>query len=426
MAGNNSTMEIQLHQVQPSEQVGRDTIARYQAQYRAAAMECLKLLDVGSIDRVYSEFHDDFVSRRSDAGSHFYSFFQVKTAEKRNRQWSILELFGVPKPKKKKPTKKAGAAKVKSEPESDDIAIDVDEALAAEIAKSFVGKLLLHSVRFHDACEKVSFLTNVNLNDDAESVVAALLKGFSEPNDVLETVAKHFNSAYKIAQPLTPDEVKRHLLKLCFDPGLTLLNPGRGDYETLASKAIYKFSEIDLTHSESAQISANLVSLVERKSFPKMKFVPDAAALADRAGIGLSDLLDLLSISDCGYQELLVGGDESALKSASIIQRKLKMAGASQLVIDGACKWKVEWDNWYRTYRHLDEADMDFILHDIAAVRERWARGEVSFHKLRDEASAIMKKWDGSYLGHLLSKQLIVGGVLAELVRSESQAGRVG
>jgi len=423
MAGTNSTRDLQIHQVEPTEQVGRDTIARYQAQYRAAAMECLKLLDVGSIDRVYSEFHDDFVTRRSEAGAHFYSFFQVKTAEKRNRQWSVLELFGVPK-RKKKPSKKLKGSDGSDSSGGTGCECDLQAAQAAELAKSFVGKLLLHSVRFHDACEKVSFLTNANLNDDAEAVVAALLSGISEPNDVLDQVAQHFNLAYDMPEPLTPDEVKGHILKLRFEPGLTLLNPDGADYETLASKAIYSFSEIDLTHSESSQISANLVSLVERKSFPKMKFVPDAEALAERAGIALTDLLGLLSISDSGYRELLNGGDENALKTASIIQRKLTLAGASQPVIDSACKWKVEWDNWYRTYRHLDEADMDFILHDIAVVREKWARGEIPFRMLRNEASAIMDTWKESSLGHLLSKHLIVGGVLAELVRSESQGGR--
>lgn len=425
MAGSDNNKDLQLHQVAPTEQVGRDTIARYQAQYRAAAMECLKLLDRQSIDRVYCEFHDDFVSRRSVGGAHFYRFFQVKTVGKRNHLWSIADLFGIPKSKKKKVSKK----KVCPTPAvaTNDSAGNVDDSndLSSRIADSFLGKLLLHTVRFGESCEQVSFLTNANLNDEVELVSAALEGGISEPIDVLSKLSEHFNSAYKIADPLCPGEIKLRLLKLSIEPGLTLLQPGGGDYEALASKAIYTYSEIDLTHSESAQIAANLVALVERKSYPKMAQVPQMQTLEQLAGIGLEDLLGLLSISASGYLQLLSGGDEGALKSASIIQRKLETAGAAQPVIDSACQWKVGWDNWYRTYRHLDEVDMEFILQDIARVRERWVRGEVSFGAIRGEALDIVTKWRSSVLGSMLTKELVLGGVLAELVRSESMRGGV-
>ena len=40
-----------LHEVAPREISGRDTIARYQAQFRAAAYECLSLLEDDALDR---------------------------------------------------------------------------------------------------------------------------------------------------------------------------------------------------------------------------------------------------------------------------------------------------------------------------------------------------------------------------------------
>lgn len=425
MAGTDSDKDLQLHQVAPAEQVGRDTIARYQAQYRAAAMECLKLLDRQSIDRVYCEFHDDFVSRRSVDGAHFYRFFQVKTVGKRNHLWSIADLFGIPKSKKKKASAKKADAK--SEGATNDSTVQQDDCndLALRIADSFLGKLLLHTVKFGKSCDQVSFLTNANLNDEVEKVAEVLAGGLSEPNDVLTKLSEHFNLAYSNSEPLEPEEIRLRLLKLSIEPGLTLLQPSGGDYEALASRAIYTYSEIDLSHSESAQIAGNLVALVERKSYPKMAQVPQAQTLEQLAGIALEDLLGLLSISNSGYLQLLSGGDESALKSASIIQRKLEIAGAPQSVIDSACQWKVGWDNWYRTYRHLDEADMEFILQDIAQVRERWVRGEISFAAIRGEASAIMTRWGLSVLGSMLTKELVAGGVLAELVRSESMRGRL-
>lgn len=76
MVGNNSTMKMQLHQIGLGAQIGGNAIARYQAQYLAAAIEYLKLRDVSSIHRVYSEFHKDFVSGLTRAGPHLCSFFQ--------------------------------------------------------------------------------------------------------------------------------------------------------------------------------------------------------------------------------------------------------------------------------------------------------------------------------------------------------------
>ncbi len=72
-----------LGQVRPTETSGRDTIARYQAQFRAAAYECLSILSGNTIDRVYCDYHDDFVTRSQQSGKPIYPFFQVKTKGKR-------------------------------------------------------------------------------------------------------------------------------------------------------------------------------------------------------------------------------------------------------------------------------------------------------------------------------------------------------
>lgn len=408
MAGANDGGGAQLHELPPVEQVGRDTIARYRAQFRAIALHCLEILDQDSIDRVYCEFHDDFVSRKNVGGKHFYRFFQVKTVAKRNHQWSVAELFGIAKQKKK--SKKL---------ESDEG--DPEKELAERIAKSYAGKLLHHTVRFGDTCAGVTFLTNVNLDDDVEVLAAAIAEGSFASNAALVELSSGFNMAYEISEPLSEEEIRERIQKLSFEPGLAHLNPGTDDYEAKASQTIHKYSEIDLTHTEGAEIARNLVALVEKKSFPKVASVPTAEHLDKVAGIGLDDLLDLLSISKGGYNELLNGGDGKALKSASIIQRKLEHANASAGVIDTACKWKVDWDNWFRNYRHMHDGDMTFLLQDLGSVRDKWCRGDVSFSGLRDEASSLMDKWAESSLGRLLTRELIVGGILAELVRSESR-----
>lgn len=402
------TLNWHLHEIAPSEQVGRDTIARYQAQFRATALQCLEILDQKTIDRVYCEFHDDFVSRKTVGDGCIYQFFQVKTVGKRNHQWSVAELFGIAKSGKRRKAK------------SDSINSSVEET-AEKIAKSYAGKLLHHTVRFGDSCEKVCFLTNVNLDDDVELIAAAIAEKDLANNSVLPHVCEKFNSMYGMEMPLSSDEISARVQKLSFSPGLPYLSPGSEDFETLASASIHKYSEIDLTLSEGAEIAKNLLALVEKKSFPKIKGAPTAESLNVAAGVGLEDLLDLLSISKGGYRELLNGGDSKALKSASIIQRKLEQAGASSVVIDTACKWKVDWDNWFRKCRHLSDADISFLLVDISGVREKWCKGEVSFSALQGEVVILMNKWQATMLGGLLSRELIMGGILAELVRSESR-----
>lgn len=123
-----------LHDIAPRESVGRDTIARYQAQFRAAAYECLSILEGNSIDRVYCDYQDDFVSRSVRTGHPIYHFFQVKTKNKRNHQWGILEIFGIYKRKSKDESPK-------------------------KIADSFGGKLLLHTIKFNNSCGSPYIMT---------------------------------------------------------------------------------------------------------------------------------------------------------------------------------------------------------------------------------------------------------------------------
>jgi len=74
----------ELHQIQPREQSGRDTFARYRAQVRAAGIACLYILERKEIDSVYCDYHDDFVIRKTVNGEVKYLFFQVKTKDKQN------------------------------------------------------------------------------------------------------------------------------------------------------------------------------------------------------------------------------------------------------------------------------------------------------------------------------------------------------
>jgi hypothetical protein len=137
--------------------------------------------------------------------------------------------------------------------------------------------------------------------------------------------------------------------------------------------------------------------------------------------VGIEDLLDLLPISRGAYRNFLTNGDASALKNATVLQRKLSQAGATAEIIETASRWKVAWDNWFRTYRHMYERDITFLQQDLNAIYGRWQRSEVSFSNLPNEIDTLKKKLTGGPLESLLTEEMLTGGILAELVRSESR-----
>jgi hypothetical protein len=53
-----------IHDKAPREEVGRDTTARFRMQFQAAAYATLEILSGNEVDRVYCDYHDDFVVRR--------------------------------------------------------------------------------------------------------------------------------------------------------------------------------------------------------------------------------------------------------------------------------------------------------------------------------------------------------------------------
>src|SRR5690606_18737475 len=50
-----------IHEKEPRETVGRNTVARFRMQFQPAAYAALEILSGKEIDRVYCDYHDDFV-----------------------------------------------------------------------------------------------------------------------------------------------------------------------------------------------------------------------------------------------------------------------------------------------------------------------------------------------------------------------------
>ena len=103
------------------------------------------------------------------------------------------------------------------------------------------------------------------------------------------------------------------------------------------------------------------MALVESKSVGVLPKSLDEKTLDELAGVGIDELLEVLSLSKIGYDMLTSGGDTKALKSLSILQRILKKTDTPKQLIDYAAKCKTEWDIWYRKYRH-DVPDFNLMM----------------------------------------------------------------
>lgn len=205
-----------LHEVKPRELTGRDVIARFQSQFRAAALACLRILEGKSLDRIYCDYQDDFVTRESLDGVPTYCFVQVKTKGAKKHQWSRLELFGLPL-KLPAITKGAlapgGSATKPATPEQ-----------LAKIRGSFIGKLLEHAVNFGDSCGTVTLLTNVHLKDDVEKIAAAISIGDVSERTV-RYLADNYISAFEIVEAPAMSSVYAGIGKLVLSAGHDYLDP---------------------------------------------------------------------------------------------------------------------------------------------------------------------------------------------------------
>lgn len=381
-----------LHDVAPREIDGRETILRFRMQFQAAAFAALEILRGTDVDRVYCDYHDDFVVRRTVEGRQDYHFFQVKTKAKLNRQFGLNEVFSLKKVR-----------------QGDD-----KESLGA-IRDSIAGKLFVHTLEFGDACREVTILSNVHFEDDVEHVV----KGFQDdatPTKHVEFFLSKFCDIFELLPALMPDQVKAITKKLSLVPGASHVGETLEAFISASRTAIYNHSEIDLRPHEIDEIARSLVLMVMTKSCARIPGVK-RSELEVLTGIGLEDILGILSISTKVYKNLLAGGDPSAIKAASILQRQLTEAGASEQMIELISRLKVKWDIWLRSARHIHtELDLQTLLDRIDKVCVTWLKSAGIIADLRGHISALAAQIDMARFPNL-NEELIFGGVSAAMVR---------
>lgn len=385
-----------IHDKTPRETAGRDTILRFKMQFQAAAYAALEILNGKEVDRVYCDYHDDFVVRRTVGSSVEYHFFQVKTKGKANQQWKVDEIFAL---------NKKGI-------------LDTDEKLEA-IRNSMAGKLFIHTIEFGELCREVTLLSNVHFHDDISSVTEDLKTGTSSKKYIKQFIDK-FCEIFSPEIPLSSDEISGIASKFSLMPNVQYIGDSHDNFADAARTAIWKHSEIDLQRHEVDEIANSLVHMVMSKSCtPTQKL--SKANIDFVTGIGLEDLLGVLSISTEVYQTLLKGEDPSAIKTASILQRQLKSAGASDRMIETASRAKVSWDEWLRTNRHIfPDFELNVLLDEIDNKCTAWL---LSGGKLAD-VKILIDDMQTSVLGQKfssLNSDLIFGGFCSSVVRRASR-----
>jgi len=381
-----------IHDKAPRETVGRDTVVRFRMQFQAAAYAALELLSGKEVDRIYCDYHDDFVVRRTVAGVVEYHFFQVKTKGRANQQWDIDGVFAL---------KKTGT-------------LESAEKLEA-IRNSIAGKLFVHTVEFGDQCREVTVLSNVHFKDEVHELVADLAAGASSKKYIRQLIDK-FAAIVSPDKPLSPEQVTAARKKLSLLANVQYIGDTLEAFGIAAHNAIWKHSEIDLRQHEVERIAQSLVTLVEEKSCAPISEL-SKADIDLATGVGLEDLLQVLSISTQVYQTLLQGGDPAAIKVASVLQRKLKAAGAPESMIEAASQAKVSWDVWVRTARHtFPDLTFNVLLDEIDKTCKAWLLAGGVLADLENSVEKILnsdigKKFDS------LDTDLVFGAFCAAIVR---------
>jgi len=385
-----------IHDKAPRETVGRTTVARFRMQFQAAAYAALEILSGKEVDRVYCDYHDDFVVRRSVGGVVEYHFFQVKTKGKANQQWDAAEIFAL---------KKQGA-------------LDTEAKLEA-VRNSIAGKLFVHTVEFGGQCREVTVLSNVHFADDVYEVVADLSAGSSSKKYIRQFIEK-FAEIVSPGKPIPTEEVEAARKKLSLLANVQHIGDTLDSFAVAAHNAIWKHSEIQLHQHEVERIANSLVTLVEEKSCAPIGGL-SKSGIDMAASVGLDDLLKVLSISTQVYQTLVDGGDPAAIKAASILQRKLREVGATDSMIEDASRAKVSWDVWVRSARHgSPDFTFNVLLEEIDSRCKAWLLAGGAFTDLENFIQGILNSNIGKQFP-VLNTDLVFGAFCAAVVRRSTR-----
>jgi len=320
----------QIHELEPREQAGSETIRRFDYQFIQAADACLDLLDRSEGECVYCEWHDDFVVEHAAPTCCLYAFYQVKTKKAALGAWTLSDVFGVGSRRKAK-----GAI---APPRKDSIALHLFE----------------HYESFPDQCVKVALVTNAAFHEVLVAFINALHSAPSASalgSDDASTF-EWLLECYREWRPsITEQEFFGFLRKLVLVGEVGTVNPRTFDtnYQLLTGR-VHKLSEIPLRYAQATAIARDLVSLVRRKSIEPVAHPISDESLRLARGIAPTDVLSVLALSPQGYKILRESGatGRDAVRALSRFQRLCDVSGIPADVAADMCSMKVRWDMWER------------------------------------------------------------------------------
>lgn len=384
-----------FHDAPPRELGGRTALERFDCQIKSGVIACLEILNENEVQKVYCEFHDDVVVQRKLNDNLMYDFIQVKTRKNIGEPWGLNDLFGIN-------TQKGGSLTAKT------------------LYESFIGKLLQHISKFGKECNSVVFQTNVALDNNISELKDCFRHG-DLSNQWAQLLLNNYSEAFSGKdQGINKDDIVESFKKLKFEEDVSYLKLVNSTYHSEVRSKIYEFSEIDLRHREAEEIIIKLEDLVFRKSKEPLESF-SYEEIEKITSIGIEDLLRVLAISNDAYLALKSGGDEKAIRNASIIQRTLEAAGVSQKSIAYCSECKIKWDAWVRE-SHLNFLDVEGIkgiiekqLNVIIDVNNK-----LKLSELNAAVKAAIKDLERDELIFDLNKDQVLGAFFSQIVKLKS------
>ena len=387
-------MDIKLHTEKARELSGRDTIARYTAQFKAAAIAALEILKNDSVVAIYCDFHDDFVIERKLGDKSLYEFVQVKTNKQKGTLWSQNDLIAYSSSTKNLDNKK--------------------------VRNSFLGKLLIHTITFKDNCKSVVFLTNIDIKESDYPFKIAVNERDFENADLKKLINK-FCDVFEITPEISYDQILTNISKLQIETSVPYINLESDSFKPIAKEKICDISEIDLTNSESENIVISLLSLIYDKSMKKIDGNLTEDSLKNIAGVTLDDLLDVMCLSKIAYYALVEGNDPFALKTTSILKKICEKNDWETEDYELAARLKSKWDSWNTEKRHTEsDWNMNKIKNKLSGFVSSLRFQKLVFEDLFEQIEAFhgeLSNWDNP---PQITLEELLGGVFSTIVRNES------
>ncbi len=391
--------ELLAHEVKPREVVGGRTGKRFDFQYERASDACLELLETSEVSSIFCEWHDDFVVERkgNTVAKALYSFNQVKTRDLEQGPWTVWDIFGINK------------------------VVDTEEKT---LKKSFVLKLFRHFSDFGKTCENIVIVTNNTIDSEFQLFLDDIYQ-INKSKKLAQASLVIFNkiySDYKQAfQSLSESDLLSFLKKLHISSNESSIEKSTQILRTELADKIHRFSEIDLSRSETVDIMKDLIDLVRQKSQRKIINNLDGSKLREAKAVQIHEVLSLLSLSKIGYEALLKGAQPKTVLQLSRLQKFLKKTdpNMTETHIGMICELKASWESWHRKVRHevKSQADMIALRSECFELSNGWSKGTIKFSDLPMSCHSIAEKYKGNFSdSEILSSELVFGCMLSLIV----------